>query len=272
MNRQVKSIPYFEIKDGKQGRTRKGIAAVFGNIDSYGDRIMPGAFSKTIAEGRSRVKHLWNHSFAHPPIAAIKELREVGRDELPAAVLEYAPEATGGLFVAREYYKTDLADWVLQAIDTGDINEMSFGFDVVTSAEVTEDEKTIRELKEIKLFDTSDVLWGANAATAAAGAKAGQMPFGAIVCHLQAFCGEVKAGRQSVDELSELIDAAFIAVSELKGELADDVAPTVVKSDDVNTKADESDNAGEAGAALISTPLSANRLRLNELRLATLTI
>ena len=50
----------------------------------------------------------------NPPIASIKEIREVGREELPDTVLKHAPEATGGVSVTREYYKgIDLADWVL---------------------------------------------------------------------------------------------------------------------------------------------------------------
>src|SRR5688500_16147771 len=98
--RQFKNLHYFKVES--TGREQKRICAVFGNVDSWGDRIIPGAFAKTIQEGRSRVKHLWNHDFSNPPIASITELKEVGRDELPQAVLDYAPEATGGLMVGRE--------------------------------------------------------------------------------------------------------------------------------------------------------------------------
>src|SRR5690349_16790787 len=117
MERKFKNLPFFPVKAAAQGRVRKGICAVFGNVDAWGDRIIPGAFRKTISEGRQRTKHLWNHDFSTPPTAKIVELKEVGREELPEAVLEYAPEATGGLMVAREYYKNDLSNWILEAID-----------------------------------------------------------------------------------------------------------------------------------------------------------
>lgn len=209
MARELKTLPYFPIKansaDGT--RIRKGICAVFGNVDSVGDRILNGAFQKTITEGSKRVKHLWQHDFSTPPIASIVELKEVGRDELPPEVLAWSPEATGGLMVAREYYEgNELADWVLQGIDKGDITEMSFGYDVIGSAESTEGEDglKIRNLTELKLYDTSDVNWGANAATVAVGAKSA-MPLGVIAQQLNIFAEDVKAGRRNAAADMELI-------------------------------------------------------------------
>lgn len=196
MDREFKAFPYFDIKGDTQGRIRKGICAVFGNVDAGGDRISPGAFAKTISEGRSRVKHLWNHDFSTPPIASITELKEVSRDELPPSVLEYAPEAKGGLMVAREYYKTDLADWVLQAIDKGDVSEMSFGYNVIRDEKSSADGQDIRELKELMLLDTSDVNWGMNSATVGIGAKNIQ-PIGVLINQLQFYADDVKAGRRN---------------------------------------------------------------------------
>lgn len=267
MKRETKSIPYFEIKADSAGRVRTGIAAVFGNVDSYGDRLIPGAFAKTITENRSRVKHLWNHGFGQPPIASIKELREVGREDLPKAVLEYAPEATGGLLVSREYYKNDFADWVLQAIDSGDINEMSFGYDVIQATEVTENEQTIRELKEVKLYDTSDVLWGANAATEAVYAKSALMPIGVLAMQIQAFAADVKQGGREIDgnELG-LIDAIYTSA----GELRDMLTGEVVNGQETDTSEATTGDEAEAVSAKADTSLVANRLRLNRLRIDSL--
>jgi HK97 family phage prohead protease len=136
--RDYKSLPFTNLKSESTGRIRGGIAAVFGNVDEVGDRVMPGAFAKTLAEGAKRCKHLWNHSYQHPPIASIVELRELSRAELPAEVLQKSPDATGGLLVKREYYDVELANWILQAIDAGDINEMSFAYDTIQSSTRTE--------------------------------------------------------------------------------------------------------------------------------------
>jgi HK97 family phage prohead protease len=167
--RETKSI---QSKADAQGRTVTGICSVFGNVDDWGDRMHPGSFAKTISEGRSRAKHLWNHDFSKPPIASIKELREVSREELPGDILAFAPEATGGLLVKREYYvSNELSEMVFEAIKSGDVCEMSFGFDA-TKFDFTENEgKQIRELREVRLYDTSDVLWGMNNSTLASGAK-----------------------------------------------------------------------------------------------------
>lgn len=237
---------------------------MFGNVDSGGDRIVNGAFQKTITEnGTRRVKHLWNHDFSTPPIASITELKEVGRDELPPEVLDYAPEATGGLMVARKYYeKNDLADWVLQAIDNGDVAEMSFGFDILRSEDVKEDfdgrEVQIRELKELRLFDTSDVNWGMNAATVAVGAK-NAMPLGALIQHLRIIDADLKAGRRNnsgdqsmINELHEI--SLALGCNSCKGLEADE--KNLPLSDD-------------AEAVLIDTSLPATGVSLEFLKLRT---
>lgn len=157
-------------------RTVTGLASVFGNVDSYGDIVMPGAFRKTLKERTSRVKHLWMHNPMEPPIAAIKGIREVGRDDLPDMVRKAFPDATGGLEVTREYLPTQRGNEVLAGIKAGAISEMSFGFDVVKweQDEGNAEDRPVRKLKEVRLWDTSDVTWGANEATIAAKAA---LPF-----------------------------------------------------------------------------------------------
>ena len=215
MQREFKNLPYFEMKaDGEPGRIRVGVCAVFGNIDSYGDRILPGAFTKTIKEGKARVKHLWNHDFSEPPTAVVLELKEVGRDELPQAVLDFAPEATGGLVVTREYLDTEMGEEVLKGIDAGAITEMSFGFDVISYELVTEGEMTVRNLKELRLYDTSDVLWGMNGAAVSTGAKHA-LPLGVIAQNLVSAVAEVKAGRRNASADQVLIDAIHQAAVDL---------------------------------------------------------
>jgi HK97 family phage prohead protease len=163
------SIP--EIKSESNGRTITGICAVFGNVDSVGDRIQPGAFTKTLRDNSADYfKHLWNHDFSGYPTAKILDLKEIGRHELPREVLDKAPNATGALLVKREYIE-GLGDNAFQGIKAGAINEMSFGFDVVKHEMKSENGAEVRELKELRLYDTSDVLWGANPATVAAGLK-----------------------------------------------------------------------------------------------------
>lgn len=273
MDRDYKSLPFTNLKAEASGRIRAGIASVFGNIDAIGDRVMPGAFAKTISEGAKRCKHLWNHSYQHPPIASIVELRELSRAELPPEVLEKSPEATGGLLVKREYYDTDLSNWILQAIDKGDINEMSFAYDTIQSQTRTEPtagdpEKTqeIRELLELKLYDTSDVLYGCNAATVAAGAKHGDvLPLGVIAANLSMITEQVKSGRRNATSDQKLIDLIHATAVDLGALCApeDDGNGKTGDPAEPNTKAieDELQDPAKAGAAGDGTPLSDLGLR-----------
>lgn len=208
--REYKSLPQF-IKS-IDGRTVTGVFAVHGNVDSGLDRSHPGAFSKTFAEQRSRAKFLWNHDFFAPPIASIKHLREVGRDDLPAEVLALAPEATGGAEVTREYLDTERGNEVLEGIKSGAITEMSYGYDAVKMEFTVQGEGEaavrIRELKEVRLYDVSDVLWGMNPATV--GSKAG-LPLELIAQAMAAYHDELKAGRRNASADLKLINAIHAA-------------------------------------------------------------
>ena len=153
------------------GRVVTGLAAITGNVDAGNDRIQKGAFRKTIQENGKRVRHLWMHDMWQPPTAVIKELVEVGRDDLPEDLKAAHPEATGGLQVAREYLDTERGNEILAGIKAGGIAEMSIGYDPVKFA--FEELKTegqsvmVRNLKEVRLWDTSDVTYGMNELTVA---------------------------------------------------------------------------------------------------------
>lgn len=151
-------------------RVVTGFSSIFGNVDDGGDVIEPGAYRKTLAERGGRLRWLWQHDAGLPPTAKIVEIREAERDELPAEVLAQFPEASGGLLVKREYLDTPRGNEVLAGLRAGAIGEMSIGYDAI-QAEYPQGlavaGRTVRRrLKEIRLWECSDVLWGMNAATA----------------------------------------------------------------------------------------------------------
>lgn len=155
------------------GRTVTGIFSVFGNLDSYNDVVWPGAFSKTMQERGSKIVHLWQHDMAAPPIAKITNLRELTRAELPSELLRDFPEASGGAEVTREYLDTPRGNEILATIKAGVPLQMSFAFDALKYdfAELPgakHDWEQQRNVREVRLWETSDVLWGANEATVAA--------------------------------------------------------------------------------------------------------
>ena len=173
MSIEYKSLPYFVKSMDEESRTVTGIFAVHGNRDDGGDISVNGAFEKHLNSGRKRVRFLWNHDGWQPPIASIKSIREVSRDELPDKVLEWAPDATGGVEVTRQYYKDiPLSEWVFKGIQAEDITEMSYAYEIhkyevkVEKEEEDGKETRTRILQEVELYDISDVNWGMNPATA----------------------------------------------------------------------------------------------------------
>ena len=146
-----------------------GFASVCGNVDEGGDLIEPGAYAKTLQERGERLRWLWQHDKAQPPIARVVEIGEVGREVLPAGVLARFPEATGGLRVQREYLDTPRGNEVLAGIRAGALSELSIGYDAIKAepSDLSVAGRRVRRLlKEIRLWEMSDVNWGMNAATA----------------------------------------------------------------------------------------------------------
>lgn len=212
------------------GRTVTGFAGIYGNVDSGNDRTHLGAFKKTIKERADRVRHLWQHDMTQPPIAAIRELREVGKADLPEELIAKYPDATGGLLVVREYLDTPRGDEVLKGIISGAVSEMSFGYDPV-KYDYEGDAKAgtqVRNLRECRLWDTSDVNWGMNEATIAA-KKDPAILFAELLADLKAAQGldpaALKAGRvlssanlerlkAALETLASILTAAEPAVEE----------------------------------------------------------
>lgn len=165
---ELKAAPHY-VK-AINGRTVTGIFSVFGNRDSYDDIIYAGSFLKTIRERGSKILHLWQHDTDEPPIARVESLREIGRAELPQSVqLEY-PDATGGCEVTRTYLETPRANEVFTNLKAEVPLQMSFMFEMVKWESIEDDESNwgyTRHIRELRLWETSDVNWGANPATIA---------------------------------------------------------------------------------------------------------
>jgi len=142
--REIKSIK-FEVKASEEGRI-EGYAAFFNNVDSYKDVIMPGAFKKSIENDIDNIKMFFNHDWSSVPIGTINQLKE---DEK-------------GLYFEAQLNNTALAVDVKEGIKTGAVNKMSIGFITEKSENGEIEGKTVRKLKEIKLFEISPVNFPAN--------------------------------------------------------------------------------------------------------------
>lgn len=210
---EYKSLPSFVKSVDPETRTIVGVFAVHGNIDSYADISHPGSFRKTIAERGDRVKFLWNHDFlGGPPIAKVLGLREVGRDELPEQVLSRAPNTTGGVEITRQYMKSGRAAEVFEAVAEGASDEMSYGYDPITMDFSEVDGTQVRNLREIRLWEVSDVIFGANPATT--GSKL-LIPPDVLMKHIDHFLAELKAGARHNTADTKLLNAIHAAAAQL---------------------------------------------------------
>lgn len=208
--KEIKSLPAQYVKS-VQDRTVTGIFSVYGNEDLVGDIVWPGAFTKTVQEAGKSALFLWQHDADAPPIAVINEFKDLTRDELPPEVIQKAPQALGGMQVTRTYLDTPRGNEVLSAINAGSPLQASFAYDAL-KYDFTESEskQPVRNLRELKLYEVSDVNWGANDATIAAG-KA-WLDFAFLMKQLDAHLANIKAGaRHSASDmtmLNQIHDAA----------------------------------------------------------------
>lgn len=184
----------FELDDyNEEEGSFSGYGAVFSNIDSGGDIIEPGAFTKTLAEDVGRVKILSGHNEELLPIGKPLELRE----------------DTKGLFLRAKISDTTLGRDVKTLIRDGVLGELSIGYDPVT---FEFDENGVRHLKEVKLWEVSVVTWAMNeravitdfkaaAQGVAADIKAGRKISAARLKSLEDACSSMKAAAKLLDKV-----------------------------------------------------------------------
>lgn len=167
-----------------------GYGAVCGNVDTGGDIIEPGAFTKTIAEGWERVKILALHNDCWLPIGRPLELRE----------------DSNGLFIKAKVSDTTMGRDIKVLLKDGVLNELSIGYDPVV---FDYDEAGIRHLREVKLWEVSVVTWAMNPEAVITDYKAAEIADRAKAITDEA-AAETKAGRKiSTARLKSLKDASM---------------------------------------------------------------
>ncbi len=158
------------------------IVSVMGNVDLQDDIIHQGSFVKTIQErGLANIRVLDNHNFfsVEDAIAVPLDIHEVNRGSIPKEVLEKYPETTGGLFTSSQFMLDDpKSSAVFRRLKVGAVNQYSIGFQIVkqdwNEQEIPQGSgsfREIRNIREIRLFEYSPVLFAANPATVTVGVK-----------------------------------------------------------------------------------------------------
>jgi len=155
----------FKDVDGRKGIVT-GYFADFDTVDSDGDVIKKGSFTKTISQNgpgsaKPRIKHLLNHDYSQP-----------------LGVLTTLKEDQKGLYYESQLGTHNLGTDFVKMADSGLITEHSIGYRAIKFNQVTpwsdwKQGEVARELTEIKLWEGSSLTaWGANPNTPLTGMKA----------------------------------------------------------------------------------------------------
>lgn len=163
---EIKSTQ-FEVKEIRADGTFAGYGSVFGNIDSYDDVIVKGAFKDTLNKARAKGRMpalLWQHDTSKP----IGVFTSMVEDEY-------------GLYVEGKLLKDDVAQAkeAYALLKAGALSGMSIGFYIKDGRMDTE--SGLRYLTEIDLFEVSLVTFPANDDARITGVKqlktqAGELP------------------------------------------------------------------------------------------------
>ena len=136
----------FEVKAANDGGKFTGYASVFGDLDSYRDIVMPGAFKDSLASHKSKnrkVPILWQH-----------------RGSEPIGVYDVIDEDEKGLYVEGSLNQdVQQGREAYSLLKQGALSGISIGY----STELADwnDEKSIRYLKQVKLYEASLVTFPA---------------------------------------------------------------------------------------------------------------
>ncbi|MBR3244182.1 MAG: HK97 family phage prohead protease [Parasporobacterium sp.] len=117
--------------------------------DSYGDVIKKGAFAGTIAK-RKKNGHPFPMCFNHDFNSIIGRVTDIGEDNK-------------GAYFTAEFFPTEKAQDIRNMVKSGVLWQFSFAYDVLSSGKVTAgDGSTVRELRELELYEISIVVVPAN--------------------------------------------------------------------------------------------------------------
>jgi HK97 family phage prohead protease len=163
--------------DGLAEGEYRALVSVFGNRDSYGDVVLPGAFKETLAEWKASgdpIPIYWSHQM-HDPMMNLGHVID-------------AKETSAGLEV---HGKLDLenpkAAQVYKLFKGRRVTQQSFSYDVLDGGWSAEDEDAY-ELRALKLYEVGPTPIGANQETDLLAVKA-------FTERATRIAGAVKAGR-----------------------------------------------------------------------------
>ena len=206
-------------------------ASVFGNVDSYGDIVVKGAFANDLARWEKSgnvIPLLFGHQMADPDY-------NIGH------VVSAIEDEVGLKVVAQLDLENPKAKQVYRMLKGRRIDQMSFAYDVIDGAAMKSDDgEDVYEIRDLKLYEVSVVTVGANSETEVLAVK--QVP--ALTDRILA---EVKAGRvlsaKNENELRSAHQAIGRVLNVLDGtsdeQKASESGPSCQANDGIEVKSEQ---------------------------------
>jgi HK97 family phage prohead protease len=141
-----------------------GYASVFGNVDSYGDVVVKGAFAESLAEHGEQgagIPCYWSHRMDDPTMNIGSTVSAIEDEHGLKVTVQLDTESATGAYVHR-------------LIKQGRVKQMSFAYDILDAAEVKVDGEWAYELRKLRIHEVSVVPVGANQATELLAVKRGE--------------------------------------------------------------------------------------------------
>lgn len=132
------------------------LASVFGNVDSYGDTIVPGAFTDTLDAWAAKgdpIPVIWQHNWADP--------------NAHIGATKWAKQTDEGLLYkgALDIDDNEFAAQVYRLMKARRVTQQSFGFDVLDADWAMVDGTEVFAIKKVDLYEVGPCLVGVNQAT-----------------------------------------------------------------------------------------------------------
>lgn len=143
------------VTEAKADGTATALVSVFGNVDLGGDRVMPGAFTRSLSEWQSKgdpIPVIWSHDWDNP------------ESFVGWADPKNITETTEGLVVPMQFdLDRPRAEQVHHLLKTRRVTQFSFGYFARDYQDVEDPEYgTVRELTDVDLFEVGPTLLGMN--------------------------------------------------------------------------------------------------------------
>lgn len=141
--------------DGLEEGQFTAYASVFGNVDSFGDVVVKGAFADTLEDWKSSgnvIPLLWGHNMSDP-------------DYNIGMVAEASEDDHGLLVTGQLDMESPKSAQVYRLLKGRRVGQMSFAYDIEDAGFGQKDGEDVFELRRLKLHEVSVVPVGANQET-----------------------------------------------------------------------------------------------------------